>query len=106
MLFLRPFFGNFLSFFHAKFLFFARLGGLFDLRKHRSLVKTLVFGGLGVLFGKFFCLFLSFFLNVLPQPSGPASAAVAVPTAVNADSRFTLAGGWLLVLCKKNGRAY
>ena len=31
---------------------------------------------------------------MLPHPSGPASAAVAVPTAVNADSRCTLAGGW------------
>ena len=56
--------------------------------------KTSVFVGLGGLFGTFFVYFLSFFLNVLPQPSGPASAAVAVPTAVNADSRCTLVVKW------------
>ena len=56
--------------------------------------KTLVFEGLGGLFGTFFVNFLSFFLNVLPHPGGPASAAVRVLTAVNADSLCTLAGGW------------
>ena len=56
--------------------------------------KTSVLEGLGGLFGTLFVDFLSFYLNVLPHPGGPASAAVAVPTAVNADSRCTLAGGW------------
>jgi len=63
-------------------------------KKTIFLCKTSVFAGLGGLFSTFFVYFLSFFLNVLPHPGGPASAAVAVPTAVNADSRCTLAGGW------------
>ena len=42
----------------------------------------------------FFVIFLSFFLNVLPNSGGPASAAVRVPKAVNADSRRTPAGCW------------
>ena len=52
------------------------------------------FAGLGALFGTFFVIFLSFFLNVLPNSGGPASAAVRVLTAVNAGSLCTLAGGW------------
>merc|ERR1711973_828121 len=52
--------------------------------------KTWDFAGLGGRFGTFFGTFFSFFLNVLPHPSGPASTAIAVPTAVNADSRCTL----------------
>ena len=42
----------------------------------------------------FFVIFLSFFLNVLPNSGGPVSAAVRVLTAVNAGSLCTLAGGW------------
>ena len=55
--------------------------------------KTSVFEGLGGLFGTFFVYFLSFFLNVLPHPGGPASAAVQVPKAVNADCETRGVGG-------------
>ena len=49
---------------------------------------------MGALFGTFCGTFLLFFLNVLPHPGEPASAAVRVPTVVNAESRCNLAGGW------------
>ena len=50
MLFLGTFFVNFLSFFHAKFLFFERLGGLFESKKDIFFCETSVFGGLDALF--------------------------------------------------------
>ena len=39
-------------------------------------------------------IFLRFFRKCAPNSDGPASAAVRVLTAVNADSLCTLAGGW------------
>ena len=41
------FFVNFLSFLHAKFLFFARLGGLFELKKTFFFKQNFSFWGAG-----------------------------------------------------------
>ena len=56
--------------------------------------KTPGFCGAGCSFWYLFWHFFVTFLKCAPNSGGPASAAVRVLTAVNADSLCTLAGGW------------
>ena len=93
--FLGHFFSQFFVIFSCKNSVFCEGGWPFWVKKKLFFhAKYQILRGWVLFLVPFFVIFLSFFLNVLPNSGGPASAAVRVLTAVNAGSLCTLAGGW------------
>ena len=83
VLFLVPFFVIYLSFFHVKFQFFARLGDIFEKKRKLFSCKTSVFAGLGAVLGSSFCHFFHFFMQ-----------------------NFSFLRGWVVFLGKKDIHFY
>ena len=93
--FLGQFLVIFLSFFYAKILFFAKLGGF--LSKKKKSCKTSVFPGLGALFGTFFSHFFVIFSCKISVFCG-AGRSFWLKNCIFFHAKLQVLRGWVVFL--------